>query len=186
MPGSKKKHSKVERADLKVAHTAAEWRDHPVVQVLGTASELADQPPLYTLCAATFALGVASGNRRMARAGLRMLAAEWLATRAKSAIKGRIDRTRPAVPVEGGRYRMEAGGSDAKPLNSFPSGHTAGAVAVAVAFGSEYPEHRPAALTAAGLAAAIQVPRCAHFPSDIGVGALIGLAAGWLVRKRAR
>lgn len=176
----------VEKADLKVAQEAARWRDHPAVKLLGTASEIADQPQLYGLCWATIGLGVAQGNGRLARTGLRMLAAEWLATRAKSAIKHRIDRTRPVVPVDGGDYRMEKGGSHAKPLNSFPSGHTAGAVAVAVACSSEYPEHRGAALAGAAAIGAIQLPRCAHFASDVGVGAVIGLAAGWMVRRRRR
>lgn len=176
--------SKVEQADLAAARSAAAWRDHPLVTALGTMSELADQPQLYTLCWATLATGLLRRDRRLARAGARMLAAEWLATRAKSAIKARVDRTRPAHALDGGEYRMQPGDADEKPLTSFPSGHTAGAVAVAVAFASEYPRHRAAALAVAGTVAAVQVPRCAHYLSDIGVGALIGWAAGGLVRRR--
>ena len=59
----------------------------------------------------------------------------------------------------------------------FPSGHTAGAVAVARACARHYPPARaPAYAWAAGVAAA-QVPRCAHYPSDVAGGALVGLAA---------
>lgn len=175
--------TKTERADLKTAQVAGRWRNTRIVRALGTVSDLADQPPLYALCWATIAVGLVRGDRRLRNAGMRMLAAEWLATKAKSAIKHRVDRTRPAVPVEGGAYRMERGDSHARPLNSFPSGHTAGALAVASAFASEYPEYRVSAFAAAIAAALIQIPRCAHYPSDIGVGAAIGLTAGGLVAK---
>jgi undecaprenyl-diphosphatase len=152
---------------------------------LGWISELADQPQLYAVSAATVAIGLVRQDSRMMRAGLRMLVAEWLATKAKSFVKHRVDRTRPHVPVDGGRYRMERGSSRDKDLNSFPSGHTAGAVAVARAYASEYPEHAVQATLLATLAGAIQIPRCMHFATDIGAGAAIGLVAGSLVAKPA-
>jgi membrane-associated phospholipid phosphatase len=174
----------VEEADLATAHRVADWRHHPVVAGLGRLSELADQPPLYTLAAGTAALGAMRGDARLFRAGLRMLAAQWLATEAKTIIKRRVDRTRPHVPVEGGTYRMEPGKSREKALSSFPSGHTAGAVAVARAYASEYPEFTKPAVAAAVLVGLIQVPRCKHFLTDIAAGAVIGLGAGALVEKR--
>lgn len=174
----------VEQADLSAAHHAGQWRDHPVVKALGWLSEAADQPQLYALSAGTIAFGVLSGNGRLARTGVRMFAAEWLATKAKTIVKHRVDRTRPHVPADGGRYRMEQGHSHDKALNSFPSGHTAGAVAVARAYASEYPEHAGRAAALAIFAGAIQIPRSMHFPTDVGAGAAIGLAAGSLVAKR--
>jgi membrane-associated phospholipid phosphatase len=174
----------IEEADLATAHGVADWRHHPIVAGLGRLSELADQPPLYTLAAGTAVFGAVRGDARLFRAGLRMFAAQWLATKAKTLIKRRVDRTRPHVPVEGGTYRMERGESRDKALSSFPSGHTAGAVAVARAYASEYPEHAGRAAALAALAGAIQIPRCAHFPSDVGAGAAIGLVAGSLVAKR--
>ena len=175
----------VEQADRAAARQAGQWRDHPIVKGLGWLSEASDQPPLYALSAGTIAFGVLSGNGRLARTGVRMFAAQWLATKAKSFVKHRVDRTRPHVPVDGGDYRMERGESHDTALNSFPSGHTAGAVAVARAYASEYPEHAGRAAAIAIFVGAIQVPRCRHYPSDIGVGALIGLATGSLVAKRA-
>jgi len=182
---SKKTTEAIEKADLAAVHSTASWRDHPLVSALGTVSELADQPQLYAISAATMAAGLLRGDKRLARTGLRMLAAEWLATKAKGFVKHRVDRTRPHVPVDGGDYRMERGESHDTALNSFPSGHTAGAVAVARAYASEYPEHAGRAAAIAIFVGAIQVPRCRHYPSDIGVGALIGLATGSLVAKRA-
>jgi len=174
---------KVEKTDLTTARKLGKWRDHPVILGLGKVAELADQPPLYSICAAVAIAGLARRDGRLFRTGIRMLAAEWLATKAKGAIKHRVDRTRPHVPINGGRYRMEKGHDHAPELNSFPSGHTAGAVAVARAYASEYPEHWKTAALLAGFAGAIQIPRCAHFVSDVGAGALIGLTAGSLVAR---
>ena len=57
--------------------------------------------------------------------------------------------------------------------------HATGALAVAVAqaFSREFPEYRIAARSAAALVGVAQIPRCAHYPTDVGVGAVIGLAA---------
>lgn len=176
----------IEKADLATAETVADWRHHPIVRGLGLISELADQPQLYTLCAGVAVVGAIRRDRRMVRTGFRMLAAEWLATKAKSFVKHRIDRTRPEVPVQGGRYKMAKGNSHDSALNSFPSGHTAGAVAVAVAFASEYPERRTEAGLAAAFVAAIQIPRCKHYVSDVSAGAAIGLLAGKCVARSDR
>jgi membrane-associated phospholipid phosphatase len=168
----------IERADLKVACRASEWRNHAAIRALGKVSELADQPQLYTICAATLITGILRGDAKLARTGLRMLAAEWLATKAKSFVKHRIDRTRP--------NRLQPGKSHDTMLNSFPSGHTAGAVAVARAYASEYPKHGALAASIAISVGLIQLPRCKHYVTDIGAGAGIGLAVGSLVAKRSR
>ena len=169
--------TKIERADIAIAEAAAPMRHTPPVQALGWLSEIADQPQLISLCAATLLVGLATRDARLARAGGRMLAAELLATKLKSTVKHRIDRTRPRVSDDGGDYALELGHDHATELNSFPSGHTAGAVAVARAFAREYPEQRDAAYAAAALIAAIQIPRCQHYATDLAAGALVGLAA---------
>ena len=134
-----RKRSDAEQADIAVARAAAGARGNILVRAFGRASEIADQPPLITLCAAMFAAGLVTGNRPLARAGGRMLAAELPATKFKSLIKHRVDRTRPHVLADGGRYRAERGHDRDPALSSFPSGHVAGAVAVARAFAREYP-----------------------------------------------
>lgn len=174
---TKTKHSKIERADLAVADATGKSRDTVAVKALGTLSELADQPQLISICAVTLAAGLLAGNARLARAGARMLAAELLATKLKSFVKHRVDRTRPHVVANGGRYKAKPGSSHASALNSFPSGHTAGAVAVARAFVREYPEHRVAAYVCAAAVAAIQIPRSAHYPTDVTAGGIVGLLA---------
>ena len=176
----------VEKADVEVTRAVADWRHTRTVRFLGNLSEVADQPPLIAICAATLAIGIVSRNARLARAGARMLAAELLATKLKGLVKDRVDRTRPHLLVEEGRYELEAGDSEKGEERSFPSGHTAGAVAVARAFAREYPEQRGAAYAAAGAIAAIQIPRCAHFVSDVGAGAVVGLVSEAIVDGVAR
>src|SRR4051812_17829790 len=154
-----RKTTEVEKADRRVAEAATPARRATTVRFLGWLSEAADQPQLISICAGTLALGLLTRNARLARAGARMLAAELLATKLKSAVKHRVDRTRPRVVEDGGHYEMRRGSSKDSGENSFPSGHTAGAVTVARAFVREYPEHRMAAYGAAIAVAAIQVPR---------------------------
>lgn len=175
IPDAVKDASALERADVAVAQAVAPYRKTPAIRALGTLSELADQPQLFSICAGTAVLGLVTGNRRLARAGLRMFAAELLATALKTAIKRSVDRTRPHVLVEEGRYEMRPGDGRGSPINSFPSGHTAGAVGVARAFARDYPEHAAAAYGTAAAIAAIQVPRCKHYPTDLAAGAAIGL-----------
>ena len=73
---------------------------------------------------------------------------------------------------------------------SFPSGHTASSFAAATALSTFYPKASPLVF---GLAAGVGVSRVHlghHFPSDVTVGALIGIGTGtlvaWLVRLPQR
>jgi membrane-associated phospholipid phosphatase len=173
--------SALEQADAAVAQAVAPYRHSRTVRLLGWMSEIADQPPLIALCTATLGWGLVSRNPRLARAGARMLASELLATAAKTVVKRSVDRTRPKVLVEEGHYEMHPGDSRGHRINSFPSGHTAGAVTVARAIARDYPEHAAAAYAAAAAIAAIQVPRCTHYPTDIAAGAVVGIASEAIV-----
>lgn len=173
----------VERADLAVAEQAAEVRHHPVTLALGHLSEVADQPPMFTLGALVFAGGILAGDRKVAQAGGRLLASVALATAIKSAVKAVVVRTRPYVLAEEGRYETGLMGPNEGPYNSFPSGHTANAVASARAVARVWPEATLPLYGAAAAIAAIQVPRCAHYPSDVTAGALVGLAAEAVVDR---
>jgi membrane-associated phospholipid phosphatase len=165
-------------ADAAAAEAARPYQGSTAMEALGRFASLGDQPPLRTLCAATIAAGLAGGDRRLARAGLRMLLAHTLATFAKDFVKRRVDRTRPRSKGEKGKDdRPRPGRRTAKEETSFPSGHSAGAAAVARAFARDYPEYAAPAYAAAGALALAQIPRCAHYPSDVGAGLAIGWAA---------
>jgi membrane-associated phospholipid phosphatase len=165
-------------ADEAAAAAALPYQGSPVMEALGRFASLGDQPPLRTLCAAVIAAGVAGNNRRLARAGVRMLVAHTLATLAKDYVKERIDRTRPRSKSQQGKdHRPRPGRDTSKEETSFPSGHSAGAAAVARAFARDYPEYAGPAHAAAGALALAQIPRCAHYPTDVGAGLAIGFAA---------
>lgn len=153
------------------------------VKAVGAIGEVGDQPPLLALSAATFGVGWLRGDPRLVRTGTRMIAAHLLATAAKSLGKNNVDRSRPEGVIEGEDYQRKKGSSPDPALRSFPSGHTAGAFALAGAVAREYPEHRLSALVAAGTIGALQLPRRAHFPSDVVAGAAIGLLAEILVDR---
>ncbi len=169
-------------ADEAAAEAALPYQGSPAIEALGRFASLGDQPPLRTLCAAVIAAGVAGGNRRLARAGVRMLVAHTLATLAKDFVKERVDRTRPRSKREKGKDHVpKPGRNSSKEETSFPSGHSAGAAAVAWAFARDYPEYAAAAYAAGSTLALAQIPRCAHYPTDVGAGLAIGVAAEAIV-----
>src|SRR4051812_23674145 len=155
----------------------------PRIRALDLFSKLGDQPELRTISAALIAVGTFTRNDRLVRAGARMIIAHEAATFAKDMMKTEIDRTRPRSAKGRAQKKPKKGGHTAKEMTSFPSGHSAGAVAAARAFSREYPEYGAAALAGAGLIAASQVPRCAHYPTDVAAGLAIGLAAEALTHR---
>ena len=178
--------SSVEKADLAAGLQLARFRDHPAVKAAAKAGDLSDQEPLYAATGLTLALGLALGDRRLTEAGARMFAAVVLSALIKSCVKGAVTRTRPHVVMDGGRYESDLGGDGEKPRQSFPSGHTAGATAVARALGRVYPGAASAALGFAALMGVIRVAKGAHYPLDVAGGAVAGLAAEAVVDLAAR
>jgi membrane-associated phospholipid phosphatase len=182
----RKQANRVERADIAVAEAFTPIRKRKVVKALGAASEVGDQPPLYALSAGVLAAGILTKDRATARAGLRMLAAHFLTIRAKNLGKHLIDRTRPDLIPEQGRYEMRKGKRFDTDYNSFPSGHTASSVAVARAVGREFPGLHGGAIGLASVIAGAQVVRSKHYVSDLVAGAAIGIAAELLVDRWLR
>ena len=166
------------RTDGKIQSRMKPLSETPAVKALGKISEIGDQPQMRALSALLVAAGVLTSNRRLAMAGARMVVAHELATALKNVIKRRVDRTRPRSAQSKRERTAKPGKKEAKEETSFPSGHSAGATAAALAFAGEFPEHRAAALAAASAVSAAQVPRCAHYLTDVGAGLLIGAASG--------
>lgn len=180
MSKRKKAVKALKKADAAVAEGVEPYAETPLVKAISLLSEVGDQPPMRTLCAAAVAAGASRGNARLTRAGLRMLAAHTLATLAKDFVKTRVDRSRPRKDRKHG---MKPGRKTDKEHTSFPSGHAAGAIAVARAYAREFPEHKTLALGAAGAVALAQIPRCAHYPTDVGSGLAIGFLSEALVDR---
>ncbi len=169
---------KVERTDKAVAERLA--LDGRTRAAKGTSAfaEAGDQPPLVILSLSVVAAGLAGGNARLRRTGMRMLTAHSLSTLFKSIIKDRIDRTRPS---EDG-YRLETGRSRDGRLRSMPSGHSAGTVAIAGAILPDYPGAAAPVTLATTAIASAQLPSKNHFLSDVLVGAALGVVAAGIAR----
>ena len=182
----------VQEADAAVVDAVEPIRKTAPVRLLSTLSEIGDQPQIRALSGALFATGLIRGDRRLMRAGVRMLASHELATALKNFVKHRVDRTRPRSRDEAAdAHKMQPGKHHSKEETSFPSGHSAGAASAARAFARELPDHAGAAYAIGAGVALAQIPRCAHYPTDVGAGLVIGIAselavdAGWRAAEAA-
>jgi len=107
------------------------------------------------------------------RLGLRLGAATGIATLLGQALKRSLTRARPDVSIVG--FEALAANPD---RFSFPSGHTAAAFSVAIAWAGEPYGLGPLSLL---LAVGIGLSRVyigAHYPLDVAAGAVLGVAAG--------
>lgn len=120
---------------------------------------------------------LATGTRLGLHLGLRLAAATTLATLASQALKRGLTRARPNSAIHG--FEALAENPD---RFSFPSGHTAAAFSVAIAFAGEPFALGPLALLLATGIGLSRVYLGAHYPLDVGAGALLGAAAGVAAR----
>lgn len=172
---------RIEHADLHVAPRIAIDQNGLLGCLIRNYGKLGDQPPMATLSGLVVAAGLVRRDERLGRAGLRMLAAHSMSTMAKLLLKDLVDRTRPRAMARR-PYRMAPGDSRDSELRSFPSGHSAGAAAVAGGLAPDYAAAAvPAALAATGIAAAQPASRN-HFLSDAVAGVAIGIAVSLVAR----
>jgi membrane-associated phospholipid phosphatase len=146
----------------KVANSLGEWRF--VIPALS----------------AGYLAGELAGSRDLKRVILHAGAAAALATGVTSSLKYTIGRTRPAVAGDPDQFRPFSG------ANSFPSGHTAVAFAIATSIADETDDSWSdvALYGAATLTAMARVNDDRHWTSDVLIGALIGhLSARWVSKQ---
>ena len=177
----KKLAGKLADAEAAASHRAARYREHPVARTAGLLAEMADQPQLIVTALGTIGAGIATRRADLTRGGARMLAAHLVATAVKSAIKHQVDRSRPKHELAGARTTLRGGHSRDHELSSFPSGHTAGAVAAARAVSRDVEGAALPATLAVGAVAATQPATGSHHLSDVVAGAVIGWLAEALV-----
>lgn len=128
---------------------------------------------LGTVAGAFYLFGRMRKNDRARETGL--LSAEALLNSmiVSTALKGITQRARPLAGVE--RSEFFDGG------NSFPSGHSTQAWAVATVIASEYHDRRAVQIAAYGAATAVSVARFTghkHYLSDVVAGSVLGYAIG--------
>jgi undecaprenyl-diphosphatase len=182
----KKTAAALQDADAVLTKAALPYRHTPAIEAISWLSEIGDQPQMRALCGGVIGLGLLRRDRKLVRTGARMLAAHTLATWLKNQVKQRVDRTRPrsqeaAADLEA--HRIKPGRSSEKEETSFPSGHSAGAAAVARVFARDYPEYAVPAYAGGAFIALAQIPRCAHYPTDVGSGLLLGAASEAIVDR---
>jgi undecaprenyl-diphosphatase len=121
------------------------------------------------------------GGRKGRRAGLATAVASLGTTYVvQEIIKPVAKRKRPFV----GREVMVVG---VKPEDaSFPSGHTASSFAAATALSAFYPKAGPLVVAMATLVGISRVYLGHHFPSDVGIGAVIGVGTGTMIAGLVR
>jgi len=120
-------------------------------------------------------LGVSAAGMAMPRtrrSAVEGMEAWALATGAAFALKGLAHRRRPGLIRPLGRNTSSS---------SMPSSHTAAAVAYATAATWRTPVTAVLVVPAAGLVAWSRLGTARHFPTDVAVGAAVGLAIGALV-----
>jgi undecaprenyl-diphosphatase len=146
------------------------WQGRRSTVIMQGFTRLADGDTLLFLAlflAATGPTGLAA-TMQMGTGGL-------LAAGLAQVLKRLLRRDRPDRRIEG--FRAVETNPDAF---SFPSGHTATAFGIAVAFG--HPVGSPAMLVVASAVGFSRVCLGAHYPLDVTVGAALGLASGMLAQ----
>jgi undecaprenyl-diphosphatase len=116
---------------------------------------------------------LATFTARGAHLGLRLGVATTLSTLVSQALKRSLTRARPDAAIAG--FEPLAANPD---RFSFPSGHTAAAFGVAVAYAGEPWCLGPLALLLAVGIGLSRVYLGAHYPLDVGAGATLGVLAG--------
>jgi membrane-associated phospholipid phosphatase len=175
-----KKAAGLKRIDLELGAWATRAGRKPPMRYFAQLSELADQPPLLALSLIAFGAGMLRNDPRMKDTGKRMLMAFTAATAAKSTLKATVDRTRPDKLVDDRTHDAALRSptpSKSDALKSFPSGHTAGAVAIARAVGHNYPRLASPVMTAALALGVLKVFKGDHYPSDVLAGFAVGLVS---------
>ncbi|MBB6438885.1 phosphatase PAP2 family protein [Streptomyces candidus] len=148
-------------------------------RALSAVEETAERSKLWIGAAAVMACAGGWRGRRCAVAGLAALTVAQLVS--NGVCKQLADRPRP--PKE---WFPHDEAEDRPDSSSFPSGHTAAAVAFTAAITPTWPLAGVLCAVPAALVAVERVQSGAHYPSDVAAGAAVGLASAWLVRRAPR
>ncbi|MFH8606227.1 phosphatase PAP2 family protein [Streptomyces sp. NPDC018029] len=148
-------------------------------RALSAVEEMAESTKLWWGAAAVMACTGGRRGRTAAVAGLASMAVAQLVSNGVG--KQLVDRPRPPkewIPHDDVEDRSES--------SSFPSGHTAAAVAFTAAVIPSWPLAGGLCAVPAAMVAVERVQSGAHYPTDVAAGATIGLTTAWLTRHAPR
>ncbi|WP_086852849.1 phosphatase PAP2 family protein [Streptomyces coeruleofuscus] len=169
----------LEEGDRRLTARMASWNSPFVRRVLPAVRAAAEHTRLW--CGAAVLLSVAGGGRGR-EAALTGLASMAVAELVSNAVAKPLQE-RPRPPKE---WIPHDDVDDRPRSSSFPSGHTAAAVAFTSAVAPTWPRVATACAVPAVMVAAERVHRGAHYASDVAAGAAIGLASSWFTRHAPR
>ncbi|MGW2492423.1 phosphatase PAP2 family protein [Streptomyces sp. NPDC001606] len=166
-------------ADRSLSKRAASRIPPGVGTMLSAVEEAAESAKLW--CGAAAAMTWLGGwhGRKAAVTGMAALAVAQLIS--NGVCKQVADRPRP--PKE---WFPHDEVDDRPDSPSFPSGHTAAAVAFTAAVTPTCPTVGALCAVPAGLVALERVQSGAHYPGDVAAGAVIGLASAWCTHNIPR
>ena len=168
-------------ADRSLRDQVQEYRGKTSNAVARVGNGLGEPRYVLPVLGAGLLVGQLTGERSVTRVALRAGGAMAIAGGITTAAKFAIGRNRPRGDRDADQFRPLSG------WNSFPSGHTAVAFALATAIAEETrdPWSDAALYGAATLTALARLNDDRHWTSDVFVGALVGhLSARWLSRRQ--
>lgn len=136
------------------------------------------------LVAGTYLGGWAAGRSRWRETGFEMAEAALFSGAAAGVLKVAVGRSRPEEDEGSTSFHLFAGGANGR--QSFPSGHTTFAFALAAVASERVPGLGWAAYPLAGLVGLSRIHDDQHWASDVVAGAALGTATGWWVVKQGR
>ncbi|MFH1136755.1 MAG: phosphatase PAP2 family protein [Pseudomonadota bacterium] len=112
------------------------------------------------------------------RAGREGLVAFMVSGLGTQVLKRLVGRPRPRLSAT---HFWPVGPTLADGFDSFPSGHTATSMALALVLSWRFPRWAPFFFAVAAFTAATRILGGSHFPLDVWGGMALGLTVGWLV-----
>ncbi|WP_308436915.1 phosphatase PAP2 family protein [Streptomyces omiyaensis] len=163
------------RGDRRLARRMTGWDSAWARRLLPPVERAAEHTKVWWAAALTMAAGGGRRGRKAAAAGVTAMAVAELLS--NGVAKQLVQRRRP--PAE---WIPHGDDEDRPDSSSFPSGHTAAAVAFTAATAPSWPWAGAVCAVPMALVAIERVHSGAHYPSDVAAGAAVGLTAAALVR----
>ncbi|KUN40460.1 phosphatidic acid phosphatase [Streptomyces longwoodensis] len=149
-----------------------------VAKVLSAVEEAAESSKLWCGMAGMMAWRGGPRGRRAAAAGIAaIVVAQLVSNGVGKQVTGRRRPPKEWIPHDEVEDRPDS--------SSFPSGHTAAAVAFTAAVTPAWPVAGALCAVPAAAVAVERVQSGAHYPSDVAAGAAIGLTTAWLTHRAA-